>query len=138
MNGGVSATQSATQNRSTKIDNKLKANLSIRELSDRLKNAASELGRLHEMFSSDNEVYTKRDKQSVLSELKRTIIPFLEYTSIKISNNDDCLALIPGTKYVHTIQENKRKRTTEMSTTKKTHSFKNDPELYEHSMLKYR
>jgi len=34
-------------------------------------------------------------------------------------NDVDCLAPIPGTKYVHTIQENKRKRTTEMSTTKK-------------------
>ena len=51
--------------------------------------------------------------------MKRTIIPFLEYTSIKIISNTDYLSLIPGTKYVHTIQENKRKRTTEMSTTKK-------------------
>ena len=88
------------------------------------------------MFSSDVEVFIKREKQSLLSELKRTIIPFLENTSIKIINNADCLAPISGTKYVHTIQENKRKRTTEMSTTKKTHSFKNDPELYEHFMLK--
>ena len=70
------------------------------------------------MFSADVEVYTKREKQSLLSELKRTIILFLEYTSIKIINNADCLAPIPGTKYVHTIQENKRKRTTEMPTTK--------------------
>ena len=34
MNGGVSATQSTSQNRSTKTDNKLKTNLSIRETSD--------------------------------------------------------------------------------------------------------
>ena len=31
MNGGISANQSTTQNRSTKTDNKLKQNLSIRE-----------------------------------------------------------------------------------------------------------
>ena len=47
MNGGDSATQSTSKTRSTKTDNKLKANLYIRELSDRLENAASELGRLH-------------------------------------------------------------------------------------------
>ena len=50
-------------------------------------------------------------------------------------NDADFLAPIPGTKFVHTIQENKRKRTSEMSTTKKTHSIKNDSELYEHSFL---
>ena len=117
MNGGDSATQSTSKTRSTKTDNILKANLSIRELSDRLKNAASELGRLHEIFSSDVKVYTKREKQSLLSELKKTIIPFLEYTFLKIINNADYLAPIPGIKYVHTIQEYKRKRTTEISTT---------------------
>ena len=57
------------------------------------------------MFSSDVEVYTKREKESMLSELKRTIISFLEYTSIKIINNADCIAPISGTKYVHTIQD---------------------------------
>ena len=119
MNGGVSTTQSTSQNRSTKTDNKLKANLSIRETSDRLKNIVSELNLLHEMFSSDVEEFTQREKKGLLSELKRTIIPFLEYTSTKMINDVDCLAPIPGTKYVHTIQENKRKRTTEMSTTKK-------------------
>ena len=31
MNGGISANQSTTQNRSTKTDNKLKVDLSIRE-----------------------------------------------------------------------------------------------------------
>ena len=36
MNGGISANQSTTQNRSTKTDNKLKANLSIRETWDTL------------------------------------------------------------------------------------------------------
>ena len=71
MNDGDSATQSTSKTRSTKTDNILKANLSIRELSDRLKNAASELGRLHENFSSDVKVYTKREKQSLLSELKK-------------------------------------------------------------------
>ena len=54
--------------------------------------------RLHKMFSSDVEVYTKGEKQSVLSELKRTIIQFLEYTSIKIINNADCLVPISGKK----------------------------------------
>ena len=39
MNGGNSATQSTSKTRSTKTDNKVKANLSIRELSDRLKNS---------------------------------------------------------------------------------------------------
>ena len=119
MNGGTSSTESTSQNRSTKTDNKLKANLSIRELSDRLKNVVSELKLLHEMFSSDVENYTNRDRQGLLSELIRTIIPFLENTSTKIINNADCLAPIPGTKYVHSIQENKRKRETELSTTKK-------------------
>ena len=47
MNGGDSATQFTSKTRNTKTDNKLKANLSIRELPDRLENAASELGRLH-------------------------------------------------------------------------------------------
>ena len=119
MNGGTSSTESTSQNRSTKTDNKLKANLSIRELSDRLKNVVSELKILHKMFSSDVENYTNRDRQGLLSELIRTIIPFLENTSTKIINNADCLAPIPGTKYVHSIQENKRKRETELSTTKK-------------------
>ena len=81
MNGGTSSTESTSQNRSTKTDNKLKANLSIRELSDRLKNVVSELKLLHEMFSSDVENYTNRDRQGLLSELIRTIIPFLENTS---------------------------------------------------------
>ena len=62
MNGGNSATQSTSTTRSTKTDNKLKAKLSIRDLSDRLKNAANELGRLHDFFSSDVEVYKKREK----------------------------------------------------------------------------
>ena len=55
----------------------------------------------------------------MLSELKTTIIPFLDNTSTKIVNDVDCLAPIPGTKYVHIIQENKRNRITELSTTKK-------------------
>ena len=66
MNGVVSATQSTTQNRSTKTDNKLKANLSIRELSDRLKNAASELGRLHEFFLLMSKYIKKREKKFVV------------------------------------------------------------------------
>ena len=73
MNGGISSTKSTYQNRSTKTDNKLKANISIRKLSDRLKNIVSELKLLHEMFPSDVE-----EIQSLLSELNRTIIPFLE------------------------------------------------------------
>ena len=44
--------------------NKLKANLSIRELSNRLKNTTSELERLHEMFSSGDGVYTKRGEKA--------------------------------------------------------------------------
>ena len=55
MNGGISATYSTSQNRTTKTDNKLKANLSIRELLDRVKNVVSEIKRLHVMFSSDLE-----------------------------------------------------------------------------------
>ena len=43
----------------------------------------------------------------------------MENTSAKIINDVDCLAPIPGTKYVHTIPENKRKRITQLSTTKK-------------------
>ena len=70
------------------------------------------------MFSSDVEEYTNREKKGLLSELKTTIIPFLESTSSKITNDVDCLAPIPGIKYVHTIQENKEKRITELSTTK--------------------
>ena len=69
MNGGVSATQSTSKNRSTKTNNKLKANLSTRELSDRLKDVVSEIKRLHVMFSSDVEEYTNREKKGLLSEL---------------------------------------------------------------------
>ena len=76
------------------------------------------------MFSSDNDEYTQREKRGLLSELKRTIIPFLEHTSTKMINDVDCFAPIPGTKYVHTIQENKRKWTTEISTTKKRISLR--------------
>ena len=54
MNGGDSATQSTSKVRSTKT------NLSIKKLSDRLKNTGSELGRLRGIFSSSVEVYTKR------------------------------------------------------------------------------
>ena len=71
MNDGVSATQSTTQNRSTKTDNKLKVNLSIRETSDRLINIVSKLNRLHEIVSSDVEEYTQREKQGLLSEFKK-------------------------------------------------------------------
>ena len=83
-----SATQSTSKTRSTKMDNKLESTLSIRQLSDRLKKTASELRYLHEIFSSDIEVYTKREKQNLLSELTKTDIPFLEYTSIKITHTD--------------------------------------------------
>ena len=50
MNSCDYATQSTSNTRSTKMDNKLKSNLSIRELSDRLKNTASELRHLHKYF----------------------------------------------------------------------------------------
>ena len=62
MNGGDSTTQSTSKIRSTKTDIKLNANLSIKELLDSLQNAVNELGCLHERFSSDVEVYTKREK----------------------------------------------------------------------------
>ena len=64
MNGCDYATQFTSKTRSTKMNNKLKSNLSIRELSDRLKNTASELRHLHKKISSDIEVYTKRGKKS--------------------------------------------------------------------------
>ena len=60
----------------------------------------------------------------MLLELKTIVIPFLENTSTKIINDVDCLAPISGIKYVHTIQENKRKRITELSTTKKRISLR--------------
>ena len=66
MNGGDSATQSTSKTRSTKTDNILKANLSIRELSDRLKNAASELGRLHEFFLLMSKYIKKRETKFVV------------------------------------------------------------------------
>ena len=63
MNGGISATYSTSQNRTTKTDNKLKANLSIRELLDRVKNGVNEIKHLHVMFSSDLEEYMNREKK---------------------------------------------------------------------------
>ena len=49
--------------RSTKTDNKLKVNLSIRELLDRLKYAASELGRLRIFFQILK--YIRKEKNKV-------------------------------------------------------------------------
>ena len=64
MNGGNSVTQSTSTTRSTKTDNKLKAKLSIRDLSDRLKNAANELGRLHDFFLLMSK-YIRKEKKII-------------------------------------------------------------------------
>ena len=50
MNGSDSTIHNMSKTRSTKTDNKLKANLSIKELLNRLGNFASELERLHNFF----------------------------------------------------------------------------------------
>ena len=133
MNGGVSAAQSTSQNWSTKTDNKLKANLSIRELLDRVKNGVNEIKHLHVMFSSNLEEYMNRKKKFVI-RIKNNNYPVLGKHFCKDHQWCRLSCTYPWNK-VRTYYSREQNKT-DYSTVnyKKAHSIKNESELYEYSI----
>ena len=65
-------------------DKKLAASVYLKEVSSRIHDVAKELSTLHGLFTPVQKDLS-RDHRSALTSLKRTIIPFLEESSSKMS-----------------------------------------------------
>ena len=104
----------------SKKDKQLKSTLYLKEMSERLVDVRTELIESHRAFSKIERL--TRNEKKKLTALKRTIIPFLEESSMHIRSASKTIAPIGGLEYVHNRDETDRKQIAQLD---KTSSDKN-------------